>query len=243
MHGSDNNGGSMKILAVSDSIEKTLYPEVDYHKFPHPDLIISCGDLPPEYLSFLSSAFQAPLCYVRGNHDIRYDSKPPMGCIDMHGRLERFGGISILGLEGSRWYNGGPNQYREFQMKRIIMGLRWKIWRNRGVDIVITHAPPRHIHDAEDRCHRGFVCFRQLINRYSPRYFLHGHIHDRFDDPAHRITLVNRTKVINTCGYYLFETEKDGFPEEMNFFKKVKRSIRKSPEEDKVKSFRETWNS
>lgn len=229
----------MKILVVSDSIEKTLYPKLESNKFPSPDLIISCGDLPPEYLSFLMSAFQVPLCYVRGNHDIRYDSKPPVGCIDMHCRLERFGEVKILGLEGSRWYNGGPNQYTESRMKKIIRGLRWKIWRNKGVDIIITHAPPRYIRDAEDQCHRGFKCFRQLIDRYSPRYFLHGHIHNCFDDPAHRITLVNQTKVINTCGYYFFEIEKDEFPEEMNFLKKVKRSINKNPEEDKVKNFRE----
>ncbi|MBW1867126.1 MAG: metallophosphoesterase, partial [Deltaproteobacteria bacterium] len=229
----------MKILVVSDSIEKTLYPKIEHHNFPRPDLIISCGDLPPEYLSFLMNAFQVPLYYVRGNHDIRYDSKPPMGCIDMHCRLERFGEVKILGLEGSRWYNGGPNQYTESQMKKLIRGQRWKIWRNKGVDIIITHAPPRYIRDAEDRCHRGFKCFRQLIDRYSPRYFLHGHIHNRFDDPAHRITLVNRTKVINTCGYYLFEIEKNELFEEMSFSKKIKRSIIKSPPVDKVKSFRE----
>ena len=229
----------MKILVVSDTIEKTFYPKVDPDKRPTPDLIISCGDLPPEYLSFLAAAFQVPLCYVRGNHDIRYDSKPPEGCIDMHGRLERFGGVKILGLEGSRWYNGGPNQYTERQMKKIIKSLKWNIWWNKGVDIVITHAPPRHIHDAEDRCHKGFNCFRQLINRYSPRYFLHGHIHKSFDDSAYRITIENQTKVINTCGYYLFDIEKTEFFEERNYLIKIKRSIKKSPEEDKVKSFRE----
>ena len=229
----------MKILAVSDSIEKTIYPKVDPDKFPHLDLIISCGDLPPEYLSFLSSAFQAPLCYVRGNHDIRYDSKPPVGCVDMHCHLERFGGVKILGLEGSMWYNGGPNQYTELQMKKIIRGLWWKIWWHRGVDMVIAHAPPRHIHDAEDLCHRGFNCFRQLINRYCPRYFLHGHIHHQFDDPAHRITIENQTKVINVCGAYVFEIKENEFSEEISFCTKIKRSIKQKPDEDKVKSFRE----
>jgi len=238
-HGVSNSGGLMKILAVSDSIEKAFYPKIDPKIFPRPDLIISCGDLLPEYLTFLASAFQAPLCYVRGNHDIRYDSKPPVGCIDMHCRLELFGGVRILGLEGSRWYNGGPNQYTESQMKKMIRGLRWKIWRNKGIDIVITHAPPRHIRDAEDRCHRGFKCFRELINRYSPGYFLHGHIHNHFDDPAHRITVEKQTKVINTCGYYFLEIEKNELFEEMSFSKKIKRSIRKSPPADKVKSFRE----
>ena len=33
------------------------------------------------------------------------------------------------------------------------------------MDIIITHAPPRHIHDAEDQCHRGFESFQHLIDR------------------------------------------------------------------------------
>ena len=68
------------------------------------DLILSCGDLPPEYLSRLVNCFKAPLYYVRGNHDIRYDEKPPEGCRDLHGKLvknkrakhSRFGGVSLV---------------------------------------------------------------------------------------------------------------------------------------------------
>lgn len=73
--------------------------------------------------------------------------------------------------------------------------------------MVITHAPPRHIHDAEDLCHRGFRCFRWLIDRYSPSYFIHGHIHRHFNDPSERMTVVGKTKVINTYGYHIFDIE------------------------------------
>jgi Icc-related predicted phosphoesterase len=73
------------------------------------------------------------------------------------------------------------------------------------VDIVITHAPPRHIHDAEDRCHRGFKSFCWLLDKYSPNYFIHGHIHANFIEPSQRVTIVNRTNVINTYGYYVFD--------------------------------------
>ncbi|MGD8725175.1 MAG: hypothetical protein PVG00_14640, partial [Desulfobacterales bacterium] len=85
--------------------------------------------------------------------------------------------------------------------------LRPRIWRRKGIDIVMTHAPPRHIHDAEDRCHRGFKSFRWLIEKYSPTYFIHGHIHTHFSDASQRITLYNRTCVINTYGYYLFDVD------------------------------------
>ncbi len=195
----------MKILTVSDRVEPTLYDSFEHDRYHGIDLILSCGDLPPEYLTFLVSKFNTPLYYVCGNHDIRFQSKTPSGCRNLHAEMIQFRGVNILGLEGSRWYNGGPYQYTERVMKRIIKRLRFKIWRKKGINIVITHAPPRKIHDAEDRCHRGFKSFLKLIYNYSPDYFIHGHIHKMFEDPSQRVTLLNHTKVINTYGYYIFE--------------------------------------
>lgn len=208
-HRLDPFGGfqTMKILTVSDRVESSLYDQFDAERFRDIELILGCGDLPPEYLSFLVNAFKVPLYYVRGNHDIRYDVKPPEGGIDLHGRLVKYRGLNILGLGGSRWYNGGPNQYTEAQMRKTILQMRARIWWRKGVDIVITHAPPRRIHDAEDLCHRGFRSFRQLIERYAPTYFIHGHIHAAFSDPAERITLVNQTKVVNSYGHFIFEID------------------------------------
>jgi len=197
----------IKILSVSDVIEPALDQHTGGDPFADIDLIFSCGDLPPEYLSRLVHYLKAPLYYVRGNHDIRYNDKPPEGGNDLHGRLERFQGLNILGLEGSHWYNGGPHQYTERQMRSIIRRLRPTLWWRGGVDVVVTHAPPRHVHDAEDPCHRGFECFRRLINKYHPGYFLHGHIHTNFSNSADRVTTVNSTKVVNAYGYYLLEIE------------------------------------
>ncbi len=195
----------MRVLTVSDRVEPVLYDQFDRLKFEGIALILACGDLPPEYLSFLAGKLDAPLYYVRGNHDLRYEAKAPQGCVNLNSDLVQFGGKNILGLEGSRWYNGGPHQYTESQMRWKIQRLRPRIWWKGGVDIIITHAPPRHIHDAEDRCHRGFKSFRWLIEKYSPTYFIHGHIHANFTDPSQRITVVNHTKVINTYGYHLFD--------------------------------------
>lgn len=195
----------MKILTVSDCVEPLLYTRFEKERFPGIELILSCGDLPPEYLTFLTTAFKVPLYYIRGNHDIRYGSSPPDGCIDLRGRLIRFKGLNFLGLEGSRWYNGGPYQYTEEQMRKQVRGLRRKINRSSGLDVVITHAPPRHIHDNEDLCHRGFRVFRWLIEKYAPRYFIHGHIHSLFRDPLERVMVVNHTHVVNSYGYYILE--------------------------------------
>jgi uncharacterized protein len=200
----------MKIMTVSDRVEPSLIPTHGPQPVQGIDLILSCGDLPPEYLAQLHDAFHAPLFYVRGNHDIRYDSASPRGCRDLNGQIEEFGGIKFLGIEGSRWYNGGPNQYTENQMRHIVFGLRPKLWWRKGVDIIFTHAPPRHIHDAEDLCHRGFKSFKRLIERYRPAYFIHGHIHTHFDNPSERITHINETKVVNTYGHYIFEIKADG---------------------------------
>jgi Icc-related predicted phosphoesterase len=197
----------VKILTVSDRVEKELYADFDGILFPAVDLILSCGDLPPEYLTFLTASLNAPLFYVNGNHDIRNRSRPPDGCFNLHGKLVQLRGLNILGLEGARWYNGGPFQYSEAQMRKIIRSLRARIRRRGGLDIVLTHTPPRHIHDADDRCHRGFDSFRWLIDKYSPRYFIHGHIHAVFATPSERITAVDKTEVINSYGHYLLEID------------------------------------
>jgi len=195
----------MKILSVSDVPSPILFEENGRRLVEGIDLILSCGDLPPEYLSELTHTYGAPLYYVSGNHDIRYISKPPRSCMNLHGRVVRIGGLKILGLEGSIWYNDGPFQYTERQMSSVIRRLRLTLWWERGVDMVITHAPPRDIHDGEDLCHRGFQCFRWLISKYKPRYFIHGHIHREFSEPSERITVENKTQVINTYGFYLLE--------------------------------------
>ena len=195
----------MRILAVSDHVEPALHGRFDPEPFRGTRLIVSCGDLPPEYLTHLTRSLNAPLYYVRGNHDIRYDSKPPEACTDLHARSAAYGNLRLAGLEGSHWYNGGPHQYTEGQMRTHIRALRPGIRRLGGVDVVITHAPPLHVHDSQDPCHRGFKSFRRLIDRYSPRYFIHGHIHARFTDPGERITMVHNTKVVNAYGHFLFD--------------------------------------
>ena len=89
----------MKLLCVSDTVVPELGQRSGALSLGSVDLVVSCGDLPPEYLSFLRDALDAPLFYVRGNHDIRYESKPPQGCVNLHRRVLRHGPLKILGLE------------------------------------------------------------------------------------------------------------------------------------------------
>ena len=195
----------LKILAVSDFVDKSLTQMIENKTLELPDLIISCGDLAPEYLSFLRDRLDRPLFYVKGNHDIRYTHSNPVGCENINQKIVSFKSLNILGLEGSLWYSGGLNQYTDKEMKRIIFSMWFPIWRKGGIHMVITHAPPRHIHDAEDRCHMGFESFKKLINKRKPEYFIHGHIHKDFKSHDERVTNFNSTKVINTCGFTILE--------------------------------------
>jgi len=196
----------MKILSVADMVVKDLLEARDGGPaISDIELILSCGDLPPEYLKALRSRYDVPLLYVLGNHDIRYGASPPVGCTHIDRRIVHVGKTRIIGFSGSRWYNGNINQYTEEQMARFIKRLRFSLWRRGGVDLVVTHAPPRFIHDAEDRCHRGFRSFRQFIDKYQPRHFLHGHIHAHFVSHEERISKLNSTLVINCYGYHVLE--------------------------------------
>jgi Icc-related predicted phosphoesterase len=196
----------MKILSVADTVVKNLLEPVGGGPaIADIDLILACGDLPPEYLSALRHRYDTPLLYVLGNHDLRYGKSPPVGCIHLHQQIVTIGDIRITGFSGSRWYNGNINQYTEKQMAGFIRKMRFSLWRSRGVDLVITHASPRFIHDAEDPCHRGFRVFLEFINKYQPRYFIHGHIHALFENDSERLTRVKSTSVINSYGYHVLE--------------------------------------
>ena len=78
----------MKILFLADIESKFLWDYFDKSKLEGVDLIISCGDLSANYLSFLATFTHAPILYVRGNHDGRYEQKPPEGCIDIEPKAE-----------------------------------------------------------------------------------------------------------------------------------------------------------
>ena len=197
----------MNLLAISDIVAPALSGAFDVAPFRDIDLVLACGDLPPEYLASIRQRLDVPLFYVRGNHDIRYTTAPPTGCVNLHQRRIRHNGRWFMGLEGSRWYNGGPVQYRDRQMRRMIWRMLPGLWWGGGVDVIIAHAPPRHINDAPDRCHRGFNSFLKLIARFKPTYFIHGHIHAHFTDPSQRQTLVGNTRVVNTFGLHVLELE------------------------------------
>ena len=195
----------MKILALSDEESPALWDYYIPGRLKGYDLIISCGDLNASYLSFIVTMANVPVLYVHGNHDADYERHPPEGCDCIEDQLVVVNGLRILGLGGSYRYRPGPHQYSEREMRKRIFKLRWKIRKHKGVDIVVTHAPPRGIGDAEDLPHRGFAALLELIDKYHPKYLLHGHVHMRYGMDQTREREYGGTKVINTCERYVLE--------------------------------------
>ena len=195
----------MKILVVSDEEDQFLWDFYKPGRLKGIDLILSAGDLKAEYLSFLVTMANRPLLYVHGNHDGSYAQRPPEGCQCIDGKLVTVGGLRILGLGGSALYNGGPHQYTEKQMRRRIHRLRLKLALAGGVDIVLTHAPVRGFGDEDNMTHRGFEAFLPLLDKYKPRYLVHGHIHQRYGANRPRCYQYNETTIVNATGRYILE--------------------------------------
>ena len=195
----------MKILILSDVESKYLWDYFEKEKLEGIDLILSCGDLKPQYLSFLASFTKAPVLYVRGNHDDCYEIDPPDGCICIEDSIYNFNGLRIMGLGGSIKYNNGKNQYTQNQMKKRVKRMWFKIMRNHGFDILLTHAPAAGFHEGDDRAHKGFDIFSELIDRYHPKFFIHGHVHKDYSRNFVRQDQIGDTTVIN--GYERFTLE------------------------------------
>lgn len=195
----------MKILLISDEEDKYLWDFYQPGRLKGIDLILSAGDLKAEYLSFLVTMANRPLLYVPGNHDGSYAQRPPEGCQCIDGKLVTVAGLRILGLGGSALYNGGPNQYTEREMRRRIDRLRLKLALAGGVDIVLTHAPVRGFGDEDNMTHRGFEAFFPLLDKYRPRYLVHGHIHQRYGVNRPRSFQYGQTTIINATGRYVLE--------------------------------------
>ena len=167
-------------MLLADTPDKALWDYLDRSLLQGIDLILSCGDLPAEYLSFLTCFTDAPILYVRGNHDDRYDTKPPEGCICVEDDIYVCKGVRVLGLGGSMKYRESNCMYTERQMAARVRKLWWKLRRNRGFDILLTHAPAHGVGDQEDLPHRGFETFNRLMERWQPKYMVHGHVHPEY---------------------------------------------------------------
>lgn len=217
----------VRILAVSDEEDRSL--TVPRLRDINPNIVVSCGDLGPDYLDFVSSAANAPLIYVPGNHDpdqrpVRGESEWTVrqpaddelvtnvprrpGGLNLDGKIREDHDLRFAGLGGSIRYRSGPNQYSQRQMKRRVNSMIRREWiRGFGsvkpVDVFIAHSPPSGIGDGDDPAHEGFAAFRKLIDKLRPTYMLHGHIHPHgFAKPNRQL---GETTIINVIPHRVLE--------------------------------------
>lgn len=191
----------MKILSISDIVLANLRNRENLLKnYSSAQAVVSCGDLPTEYLEYITGVLNVPLLYVKGNHDIYYTPEKPGGD-DLHGRVIRLNGYLIAGLQGCMRYNREPLQYSDGEMLRMVFGL-WPtvlyatLRRRRRLDLMVTHSPARGIHDLPDRAHQGFKSFRLMMRLFRPRTLIHGHV-DNVDKRLPSRTIFADTEILN----------------------------------------------
>ena len=102
-------GRPVRLLAISDEPEPSLDSARTREALQPIELIVGCGDLQPEYLTFLADAFCVPLVYVRGNHDVgaawRHEQRESLPAPLSDGVVHEELGLRIMGFSGSPRYN------------------------------------------------------------------------------------------------------------------------------------------
>lgn len=220
----------VSVLAVADETIESLWST--QVRSLDVDLILGAGDLPFDYLEYLTDALNAPCVFVPGNHDADLTGYSagragwmraglpstwpgPVGAVNADRKIVSAAGLRIAGLGGSIRYNGGPNQWTQRQQRRRARSLtRTKAWAERvrgdqrGIDILLTHSPPLGIGDDTDTAHVGFDCLGDVVQSLSPQLMLHGHIHPHGQTPED--LELHGTAIINTVGYTLLEIEPTG---------------------------------
>ena len=208
-----------KILAIADEVDEAMY--TGKLERLRPDLVVSAGDLPFDYLEYIVSRLNVPLVYVPGNHDPELRSPDPtwaplgaerplpgpQGCENVDGRVIVAAGLRIAGLGGSMRYKPGSNQYSDAEMRWRALSLEVRVKLNpsrraRKVDVLLTHSPPLGW-GQDDLAHRGFSAFVRLVKDLEPKVLVHGHVHPFGRTKPER--LLGTTQIINAVSSRLLE--------------------------------------
>jgi Icc-related predicted phosphoesterase len=204
----------MKILCVSDRIDPLVYSDTIKKRFADVGLILCAGDLPMDYLDFIVTNLNRPLLFIFGNHhaeEMGGNSLESFSSEHLGSKIRKEAGFIVAGLGGCMRYNRGPNQFTDqqmyFEIIKLIPSLIFnRIVHGRFLDILLTHAPPKGIHDKQDKCHWGFKAFRWFMKLFKPKYLVHGHIH-LYDLSDVRRTRWLETEVVNAYSHYVIDTE------------------------------------
>jgi Icc-related predicted phosphoesterase len=189
----------MKVLLISDVESEVLLKYYKENHFDNIDLILSAGDLSNDYLHIIKTNLNAPLFYVRGNHDkfkIKLLDRELIEwkCIDYNGI--KIAGIGCLGKNGKI--------YSEKQMEAKLEKLCKKIDKKGGADVVISHYPAQGFGSGADAEHSGFRAIKDFIDESAPKYFFYGHNHLNYGRNERKI-IKGKTTFINAYEKYIVE--------------------------------------
>jgi Icc-related predicted phosphoesterase len=182
----------MRLLVLAD--QEPFIPLAGLLETHRPDVVVTLGDLEPDVLDPLGR-FAVPVLGVYGNHDD--------GCYlqaanttDLHLRSVTVGGITFAGFQGSPRYTPRvPLQYTQKEASRLTR-------RIPRADVLVTHAPPRGIHEEpDDRAHEGFDGLRAYVEAVQPRVHLHGHT----PPPPRGPGRIGTTRVLHVVGHRAIE--------------------------------------
>lgn len=199
---------SVRLLAVSDEPVSSLSDARNREAIEPIDAVLGCGDLEPDYLGFLADAFNAPLLYVRGNHDRggAWEAGRRLVPVSLSGRLERVAGLDFAGLS---WPAFERERAERSETSAAMQALRLYLLaatRRRRPDIILSHVPPRAAGDIpSDPYHTGFAAYRWLCRRLRPALWLHGHT--TVAAAEHWRSALGSTTLINVTGATLIRFE------------------------------------
>jgi Icc-related predicted phosphoesterase len=216
---------------VADHIDPLVYSTAMKARFSQVELVLGAGDLPLEYYSFIVSMLNVPLVFVYGNHNLsgldvyrgrhvatdtrlladQFQPTNAIGATFLEDKHHVHKKLLIAGLGGSMRYNDGDHQFTEIQMMARVLRLAPRLWWNklrygRYLDILLTHAPPRGIHDKADKTHWGFKAFLTFMRWFEPKYLIHGHIH-LYQLNEVRRTVYRKTTVLNCYDHLVLEVD------------------------------------
>jgi Icc-related predicted phosphoesterase len=196
----------IRLLAVSDETDSSLWEHLDRNALGPLDMLVSCGDLPPDYLSYLEGVLRVPFVFVRGNHDLdeawRHEAARLLPAPHRE-RLLDVAGLDVVALD----WPGLDKERTAAQDRGVwgeVLGIRLgAALRRRHPLIVASHVAPHDAGDSRDAYHRGFRGYRWLAEHLHPALWLHGHT-----TPAsvpERVTHIGSTTCVNVTGAYLIE--------------------------------------
>lgn len=194
------------ILAIADEVRESLTVPGGVDLGGIPDVVLSAGDLPFDYVASVAAAHDVPCAMVPGNHDpslegyrpgrlgwhragMPADWPGPTGAWAADRDAVEVADLRIAGLGGCARYSTGPNQWTPAAARRRARRTRHRARRlshrsspgpdglgGRLADVLLTHSPGLAGADP-DPAHRGLDAVDGLVRDLAPALHLHGHVH------------------------------------------------------------------